>query len=143
MHHVTNLWFHRTRAASDDAVSVQVGGTHALVHCMQEDFMREGSANILDELKQSFDKSQAIERLQYIQTVRHVFQFSLNPDHDVILWAKQGQLSPKDDGFTFTMKAVMRNLCSRGFEGIITEHCSDSQHLQPIMRAGSANVMDK
>ena len=72
--------------------------------------MREGSATILDELKQSLDKSQAIEQLQYIRTVWHVFQFSLNPDHEVILWDKQSHLSPKDDGFTFTMKAVIQNL---------------------------------
>ena len=129
--------FHAAPAAS---VSVQVGSAHAMVDCMQEEFMQVGSANILDELQQRFDESQAIDRLQYIRTVWHVFQFSLNPDHEVISWGERGILSSEDDGFTFTMKAVMRNLCSRGIGGNIAERCSIAQHPQSTLHASLASI---
>ena len=75
--------------------------------------MQEGSDNILDVLQARFDTSEALEMLRYIQSVRHVFQFSLNPEHDVIRWDQQAMLSEADDAFTFTMKGVMRKLCQR------------------------------
>ncbi len=85
--------------------------------------MQENATNILDVLRQKFDGKTVRRQLQYLIDVQHVFQFSLNPNPDVIAWDQRHERSHEDDAFSFTMKAVMRNLCGRFRKGRIAERC--------------------
>ena len=68
-------------------------------------------------LQENFNENVALEQLKYMFGVRHVFQYSLNPDHKLITFAEKELLSPWDDAFTFTIKAVLRSLCKRSLLG--------------------------
>ncbi|KAK9833835.1 hypothetical protein WJX74_007296 [Apatococcus lobatus] len=78
------------------------------------------TVNAIDVAFDRFNKHAALGQLQYIHEVRHIFQYSLNPAHDLLRWDQRGHRDPRDDAFTFTMKAVMRNVCGR------------QQHLLPL-----------
>lgn len=80
---------------------------------MQNLLQENATVNAIDVMFDRFNKSAALAQLQYIHEVRHVFQYSLNPAHYLIRWDERGQRHRRDDAFTFTMKAVMRNLCTR------------------------------
>ena len=96
---------------------------------VQEEYLQEGSENIIDVLLKQHDGKKALEMLHYIHTVRHVFQFSLNPRHELLLWHRRDSRDMEDDAFTFTIKAVMRNLCERSAQAstshAIDKHCRD------------------
>jgi hypothetical protein len=56
-------------------------------------------------------------KLKALQAVRRVFQYALNPDHYLISWKARADLDPRDDAFTFSMKSLLRGLCSQpGFK---------------------------
>ena len=80
---------------------------------MQELIEENATMNAIDALFERFNRHTTLAQLQYIHEVRHVFQYSLNPAHDLLRWDQRAQRDHHDDAFTFTMKAVMRNLCAR------------------------------
>ena len=56
------------------------------------------------------------ERLRLLQNIykwRQVFQFSLTPKGGDIRFDNLRELQPRDDAFTFVLKAVVRNMCER------------------------------
>jgi hypothetical protein len=56
-------------------------------------------------------------KLEALQAVRRVLQYALNPDHYLISWKDRANLRPRDDAFTFSMKSLLRALCSQaGFK---------------------------
>ena len=57
--------------------------------------------------------------------VAHVFQYSLNPVHELIRFDQLWMVDPDDDAFTFTWKAVLRRLCEHG--KLKPERCLDAK----------------
>ena len=53
--------------------------------------------------------------------VNQIFQYSLNPSHELIRFDKMTQLHKDDDAFTFTWKAILRHICKSNAQ---TEKCS-------------------
>jgi len=66
-----------------------------------------------DSLQQNFDMDVALDQLEYMFNIRHVFQYSLNPDHKQITYSQKEVVSPWDDAFTFTIKALLRSFCKQ------------------------------
>ena len=54
--------------------------------------------------------------------IRHVFQYSLNPVHELIRFDKRHAIAQEDDAFTFTWKALLRRICGKG---MLKEACAD------------------
>ena len=48
-------------------------------------------------------------RLPPVQ-VNHIFQYSLNPKHELIRFDQMDQIDGEDDAFTFTWKAILRKV---------------------------------
>ena len=46
--------------------------------------------------------------------VRRLFQFSVNPLHELIGFDTRYEAHLKDDAFTFTWKTILRALCKEG-----------------------------
>ena len=42
--------------------------------------------------------------------VNHIFQYSLNPKHELIRFDQMDQIDGEDDAFTFTWKAILRRV---------------------------------
>lgn len=58
-----------------------------------------------------------VERLAKIARIKHfqqVLQYSLTPKTGDLRFDTLYELQPTDDAFTFSLKAVLRNLCARG-----------------------------
>jgi hypothetical protein len=68
---------------------------------------------MVDLLQARFNRSRALQQLREVHRVRHVMQFSLNPQHQLLGFQQVCTLDDLDDAFTFTLKAVMRSLCRR------------------------------
>lgn len=70
---------------------------------------------LIEALKAKLSGGQAdIVRLtEALWRVRQVFQFSTEPAHQLVRWDMVEVMDPMEDAFTFTLKAVMRNLCRR------------------------------
>lgn len=62
---------------------------------------------------QDYGIQQAKHKMRYLSRVAHLFQYSLNPDHSLVTFPARDLVDSKDDAFTATMKAVLRNLCAR------------------------------
>lgn len=86
-----------------------------MIYVPEERILGNKSENVVSILEKTFDKGNALQRISYIHSVRHVFQYMLNPVHELIRWDQKGRLHQDDDAFTFTMKSVLRNVCSRGW----------------------------
>ena len=104
--------------------------TKIAVYIPEKDILGENRTNVVKKLADEFDKKEALSRIEYIHNIKHIFQYMLNPDHELIRWDQRSIIHPGDDAFTFTMKSVLRNLCSRKlglkrcgiFERLIATH---------------------
>jgi hypothetical protein len=85
-----------------------------MVYIPEETILGENGQNAVVQLADKFNQSEALDRLNYIHDVRHVFQYMRNPVHELIRWNDRATRRTEDDAFTFTMKSVLRNICSRG-----------------------------
>ena len=65
-------------------------------------------------LQQQHNATTAQHKLERIGRLAHLFQYSLNPEHVLITWDARATIHAQDDAFTATIKALLRNLCSRG-----------------------------
>lgn len=83
-----------------------------VMHIPHREIVGEDRKNAIDLLESSFDEADALKRIKYIHKVKNVFQYMLNPAHELIRWDKRSTLEPQDDTFTFTMKSVLRHICS-------------------------------
>jgi len=45
--------------------------------------------------------------------IRNVFQFAIQPQYELLRWSEVDKLDPADDAFTFTIKALMKNLLDK------------------------------
>ena len=76
--------------------------------------MGKNASNAIDLLLDVFDVDRALDQLRYIWEVKHVFQYMLNPRHELIRFDQLDQIASEDDAFTMSMKAALSNLCFRG-----------------------------
>ena len=44
--------------------------------------------------------------------VNHIFQYSLNPVHELVRFSRVHVIDEGDDAFTFTWKMILRHICS-------------------------------
>lgn len=54
-----------------------------------------------------------LHKVQKLHAIRHVFQWAAMPDHTLVERASLHQVQSRDDAFTSSVKAVVRNLCGR------------------------------
>lgn len=99
--------------------------SHHLWLVLQDWEREEETENAIDRLDAQFDEQTALDQLSYIHEVLHVFQFSLNPAHELIRWDQQGHRDSRDDAFTFTMKSVMRHSCKQQ-PLLLASHCASA-----------------
>ena len=76
--------------------------------------------NIVSLLWDDFNQDEALKRIEYIHSVRHVFQYMVNPRHELVGWSQRSKMHPEDDAFTFTLKSVLRKVCQDGW---LAERC--------------------
>ncbi len=76
--------------------------------------------NVVGILWDAFDKADALKRIEYIHSVRHVFQYMMNPVHELLTWSQRSKLHPEDDAYTFTLKSVLRKVCQ---DGLLPDRC--------------------
>ena len=69
-----------------------------------------------------------LAKIRRLQAVRHLFQYSSAPDHSLVRFDTMSSIDSRDDAFTASVKAVLRNACSQG--QIQTELCSSSTKLR-------------
>lgn len=79
-----------------------------------ERIIGDSAENALDILKADFDAHTALDRLKYIREVKHLFQYMLNPLHELIRMDQIGMIAQEDDAFTMTVKSALTNMCQRG-----------------------------
>ena len=74
----------------------------------------EPSHRILDDLTAHFNQSEAVEMIQRKFALRHLFQYSLSPNHKLVSFPTRHIMHEDDDAFTFTLKTLIRRLCNDG-----------------------------
>ncbi|KAK9815656.1 hypothetical protein WJX72_007472 [[Myrmecia] bisecta] len=84
-----------------------------LVCYLPTQYAMPGDANLLQTLQEKCDRNR-YEKIEYLHGVRHVFQWSLNPRHELISFSTKRTIHPEDDALTVTFKMLLKNLCARG-----------------------------
>ena len=87
--------------------------TKIAVYIPESEIVGENKTNVIEKLAKEFNKGEVLSRIEYIHSIRHIFQYMQNPDHELIRWDHRSTIDPGDDAFTFTMKSVLRNICGR------------------------------
>lgn len=73
------------------------------------------AVTFVDILQQRYPTTEALlAKLEAVWRVRQVYQYSLQPDHTVVRWGAVHDMHVHDDAFTFSLKALMRQLCAQG-----------------------------
>jgi hypothetical protein len=75
--------------------------------------LEASGADYLEHLQRQHAESNSTANLQSWQPFRRLFQYTLNPNHYLVRWSDRATANPCDDAFTFSLKAVMRRLCSQ------------------------------
>lgn len=81
------------------------------------------SSSIVDVLN-GMQQQRRHDMFEYVAQRRHLFQYMLDPVHELLTVDDEGVIHCFDDAFTASIKAVIRNACRRG--------------LMPQARCGSA-----
>ena len=71
----------------------------------------------------SGSKAAVLPKLQAVWRVRQVFQYSLDPDWFGVRWDATHTLAHGDDALTFSLKALMRRMCTLG----LVDKCQHGQ----------------
>jgi hypothetical protein len=66
----------------------------------------------------------------YVAHHRHMFQYMLDPVHELLTVDSTGVIHCFDDAFTSSIKAVMRNACRRGL--LPLDRCNAAGHAVQI-----------
>lgn len=85
-----------------------------LKHVEKSKILGGSSENVADVLQKDFDTAEAEAKLVYMYKVHHVFQYAMEPLWKVVSFTRRNVLAEEDDALTFTLKAVLRNICTRG-----------------------------
>ena len=86
-----------------------------LVYIPLEQVTGPNATSFVDLVNQQHNSTLAKKKLASIRSVAHVFQYSLYSDHSLIHFAARNKLQAGDDAFTFTIKAVLRHICAKGW----------------------------
>jgi hypothetical protein len=81
----------------------------------EQEVTRENATNVIRALANAFNEQDALERIRYIHSIRQVFQYMRNPAHEVVLWSERATVHAEEDAFTFSLKTVMRDACTRSW----------------------------
>ena len=65
-----------------------------------------------------FDEGAALRSAARLHQVKHVFLYSVTPEHALLRFSEMYSIHPLDDGFTSSMKALMRKAC----QVLVVEH---------------------
>lgn len=65
----------------------------------------------------AFTEEKALRKAARLHQVKHLFLYALNPEHSLIRWDEAHSVHPLDDGFTASMKALLRRACALGLNG--------------------------
>lgn len=71
--------------------------TKIMIHVPEEKILGNDGQNIVGILEEMFDMGKAIQQISYIYSIRHVFQYMLNPVHELIRWDQIERMHPDDD----------------------------------------------
>ena len=69
--------------------------------------------DLITWLTETWDEAQTLAKQKFLHEHMHVMQYAINPRHELIRFDKMFLEHVDDDAFTFTWKAVLRNLCQR------------------------------
>lgn len=64
-----------------------------------------------------FSEEEALQKAARLHQLKHIFLYSLNPEHALIRWDEAYSVHPLDDAFTASMKALLRRACKLGMRG--------------------------
>lgn len=78
---------------------------------MDPDQLQQQGANAIDVLQASFGEEQALRKAARLHQVKHLFLYSMNPEHSLIRWDEAYSVHPLDDAFTASIKALLRRSC--------------------------------
>jgi hypothetical protein len=73
--------------------------------------LKKSGSDYLEHLQQQHAESNSTAKLEAWQPLRRLFQYALNPNHFLVRWSERANIDPRDDAFTFTLKALLRGLC--------------------------------
>ncbi|KAK9834600.1 hypothetical protein WJX74_005526 [Apatococcus lobatus] len=77
----------------------------------------DASVSVVAEL-QKLDMSSLVSQLEALRNVSHVMVYASDPQHKLVSFQSRWDITPQDDAFTMSVKAVLRNLCQRDmFQG--------------------------
>lgn len=74
-------------------------------------FVRDGR-NLIDLIHETFF-DRRVEMIEYLLSIRHLFQYKLYPHHHLLNIQTRDVIDVNDDAFTFSMKRLLANLCKR------------------------------
>lgn len=88
------------------------------------DFVRfvEPGVPIIDELKAQFNETEAMQMIEKKFKYKHLFQYSLAPNHRLVSLQTRHEVHEDDDAFTFTLKTMLRRWCREGFYKLLKCH---------------------
>lgn len=67
--------------------------------------------NIIDLLAATHNDTRAAAKLKALRSIRHVLQYSMQPDEQQLRLDRMHVLDNADDAYTFSWKAIVRQLC--------------------------------
>lgn len=80
---------------------------------VDDQYLQTPNYNIVQSIRDVFNETKALEGLEYLSSIRHVLQYSLNPSiHNGIRYDNLNIIEKDDDALTFSMKTLISDLCS-------------------------------
>jgi hypothetical protein len=72
------------------------------------------ATNLVDYLDRTYPPGRRLKMLAHLHAWQRLFQYSLDPVHELIAFDQVKVVQPVEDAFTASWKAVLRSLCARG-----------------------------
>ncbi len=70
---------------------------------------------VIVDLRATFNEATAMEMIHKKFALRHLYQYSVTPNHTLVTLQNRNIIDPQDDAFTFTLKTMLRSWCKGGF----------------------------
>jgi hypothetical protein len=91
-----------------------INATDMLLDLSKQRRSLEASSSNIVEVLGSLSQQRQHDMFGYVARHRHMFQYMLDPVHELLTVDGADVIHCFDDAFTASMKAVMRNACRRG-----------------------------
>lgn len=72
------------------------------------------TTNFVDYLERAYPVQKRLEMLAKLHEWQRIYQYALDPVHELISFDSLSKVHPMDDAFTLSWKATLRSLCQRG-----------------------------